>query len=52
VLVFLESLRSETFADEHFIEENELKEIVLKHIDSAQEVTYTLSKRSVAVYGS
>ncbi|XP_039519070.1 uncharacterized protein LOC120473348 [Pimephales promelas] len=37
VLVFLESLRSETFADEHFIEENELKEIVLKHIDSAQE---------------
>ncbi|KAK7117896.1 hypothetical protein R3I94_023193 [Phoxinus phoxinus] len=37
VLVFLESLKSETFSNEHFIEENELKEIVLMHIDSAQE---------------
>ncbi|XP_077067499.1 uncharacterized protein LOC143721150 [Siphateles boraxobius] len=37
VLVFLESLKSETFSNEHFIEENELKEIVLMHIDLAQE---------------
>ncbi|XP_056108117.1 uncharacterized protein LOC130086034 [Rhinichthys klamathensis goyatoka] len=37
VLVFLESLKSETFSNEHFIEENELKEIVLMHIDSAKE---------------
>lgn len=52
VLVFLESLKSETFSNEHFIEENELKEIVLMHIDLAQEVTYTLRKRSVADYDS
>ncbi|XP_067235653.1 uncharacterized protein [Chanodichthys erythropterus] len=37
VLVFLESLESETFAGEHLIEENELKEIFLTNIDLAQE---------------
>ncbi|KAF4095326.1 hypothetical protein G5714_024404 [Onychostoma macrolepis] len=35
--VLLESLKDETFANEHFIEENELKEIFLKSIDSAKE---------------
>ncbi|XP_067292684.1 uncharacterized protein [Pseudorasbora parva] len=37
VLVFVESLKSEAFAEEHFIGEIELKEIVLKHFDVAQE---------------
>lgn len=44
VLVFLESLKCETFAGEYLIEENELKDIFLTNIDLAQEVTYTLSK--------
>ncbi|XP_073688415.1 uncharacterized protein [Garra rufa] len=37
VQVFLEALKGETFANEHFIGESELKEIVLTHIDLAQE---------------
>ncbi|ROL43689.1 hypothetical protein DPX16_21850 [Anabarilius grahami] len=37
VLVYLESLKCETFAGEHLIEENELKDIFLTNIDLAQE---------------
>lgn len=37
--ILLESLKDETFANEHFIEESELKEIFLSSIDSAKEVT-------------
>lgn len=39
VQVILEALKDETFASDHLIEESELKETVLTHIDSAKEVT-------------
>lgn len=48
MLVFVESLQSETFVGEHLIEEKELKDIFLANIDLAKEVTYTLSKCSFA----
>lgn len=41
MLVFLESLKCETFVNEHVTEEDELKQIVLTHFDLAQQVTYT-----------
>ncbi|RXN20127.1 restin-like protein [Labeo rohita] len=37
VQVILEALKDETFASDHLIEESELKETVLTHIDSAKE---------------
>lgn len=44
----LEALRDETFADEHFIDDCEMKETFLKTITTAQKVTSMLSNCSVA----